>query len=120
MGTIDQAFETMCKSGIQKHIAMLEVYQSGEIIGLLEKGLRLGMFNSFHKHTSPTCQFAVSDKFKSVNDNASKISNNIFNEIKNKEFYKKLNKELKLNYKNKEKFNPEIYHISSAFGIRQI
>ena len=118
MGTIEQAYNTMSQSGIQKHIAMLEVYQSGEIIGLFNKGLRLGMFNSFHKHTSPTCQFAVSDKYKILNNRLLNVSKSIFSEIKNKNFYKKLSRELSYNYKNKENFNQK--KLQSQFTDTQI
>lgn len=105
MGTIEETYNAMIKSGIQDHIAMLEAYQSGEIIGLFQKGLSMGMFNSFHKHTSPTCQFAVSDKYNLINKNAPKITKSIINEIKNKKFYFKLKKQLQNSYKSKNQFN---------------
>ena len=118
MGTIEETYNAMIKSGIQDHIAMLEAYQSGEIIGLFQKGLSMGMFNSFHKHTSPTCQFAVSDKYNLINKDAPKITKSIINEIKNKKFYLKLKKQLQIKYKSKNKFNSK--KLNSKFLKTQI
>lgn len=117
MGTIEETYNAMVKSGISKHIAMIESYQSGEIIGLFNKGLELGMFSSFHSQTSPTCQFGVSDKYNLVNKDAAKNSKKILTEINSGLFYKKLNKQLNNNYKDKNKFNRE--KLSSSFAKTQ-
>tara|TARA_A100001035_G_scaffold225158_1_gene185976 strand:+ start:250 stop:1248 length:999 start_codon:yes stop_codon:yes gene_type:complete len=105
MGTIEETFNAMTRQGIQKHIAMIEAYQSGEIIGLFKKGLQMGMYKSFHSQTSPTCQFGVSDKYKMINKSAKIHSKKILTEINNGLFYKKLNRQMKNNYKDKDKFN---------------
>ena len=117
MGTIEETYNAMIKSGIQDHIAMLEAYQSGEIIGLFQKGLSMGMFNSFHKHTSPTCQFGVSDKYNLINKDAPKITKSIINEIKTKKFYLKLKKQLQNQYKSKNHFNTK--KLNSNFSKTQ-
>ena len=117
MGTIEETFDAMTKQGIPKHIAMIEAYQSGEIIGLFEKGLKMGMFKSFHDQTSPTCQFGVSDKYNMINSNAKVHSKKILTEINNGSFYRKLNRQVGNNYKDKNKFNKK--KLSSLFTKTQ-
>ena len=72
----------------------------------------------FHKHTSPTCQFAVSDKYNLINKDAPKITKSIINEIKNKKFYLKLKKQLQIKYKSKNQFNSK--KLNSKFSKTQI
>ena len=105
IGTIEASFNTLVKNGIHKHIAMFEVFQSGEILDLLKKGLKYGIFNSFKKHTSPTCQYGLVDKYSLVNKEANRNSRKIFKEVENNIFFKKIKKELDNNYLNIKIFN---------------
>ncbi len=104
-GTIESCYNILTTNGISPEVAALEAYQSGEILGLLTDGINLGLYESFHSRTSPTCQFGVSEGHDKVNSNVMDDGQSIYEEIINGDFARKLAIEEKAGYPQKNKFN---------------
>lgn len=106
LNTIQTGFDVLVESGYTPEVALMELYQSGEIIGLLSEGRKVGMYKAFHKNTSPTCQFGVKESFERIITKESReTAKKILEEIKNGDFSKKLEAEEKAGYIALEAFN---------------
>ena len=113
-GTIEICYKLLVESGVSPEVAALESYQSGEILGLLEDGLRLGIYESFHSQTSPTCQFGVAYSHDKVNLGAEEIGDEIYREILSGNFTQKLVAEEAQNYPIKNGYNQK--NLNSQFS----
>ena len=106
LNTIQTGFEVLKNSGYSPEVSLMELYTSGEIVGLLNEGIEIGLYSAFQNNTSPTCQFGVAESFKKIiNDETKSIAKNILKDIKNGNFTKRLNDEALKGYPNLKKFN---------------
>lgn len=108
LNTIQTGFDVLAGDGYTPEIALIELFYSGEIIGLLENGLKAGLYDSFQQNTSPTCQFGVMQSFnKIITPEIRQTAETILEKIKNGEFTKKLEKESNSEYPNLKQFNKQ-------------
>jgi len=114
MGTIESCYHILVKNGISPEVAALESYQSGEILGLFQDGLKLGLYESFIKRTSPTCQFGVADGHDKVNEFGMKAGEEIYNSIINGDFVNRLKIEENSGYLKRNTFNQK--NLKSEFS----
>lgn len=106
LNIIQTGFDVLVKKGYTPEIALMELFESGEIIGLLSEGTKVGMYKSFQKNTSPTCQFGVKESFdRIITEKSKEIAEKILNEIKNGDFSKRLENEAKAGYPSLKAFN---------------
>jgi ketol-acid reductoisomerase len=106
LNIIETGFNVLIENGYTPEVALIELYTSGEIIGLLEEGIQTGMYQSFHNNTSPTCQYGVMESYNTIITNDIKIrAEAVLNEIRNGSFSKRLATEAEQGYPNLKKFN---------------
>jgi len=104
--TIQTGFDVLVENGYTPEVAITELFSSGEIIGLLSEGTKIGMYQSFQKNTSPTCQFGVKESFdRLVNEKSRETAQKILEEIKEGDFTQRLEKEEKEGYPTLKEFN---------------
>ena len=106
--TIHTGFDVLVENGYSPEVSMIELYTSGEIIGLLNEGIAKGMYQSFQQNTSPTCQYGVKESYNSIitEDAVAKVGD-ILENIKNGEFAKRLQSEASKGYPTLKAFNEE-------------
>jgi len=106
LNTIQTGFDVLVENGYTPEVALMELYQSGEIIGLLSEGRKMGMYKAFHKNTSPTCQFGVKESFdRIITKESRETAKRILEEIRNGDFTKRLEREEKAGYRTLKAFN---------------
>jgi len=104
--TIHTGFDVLVDNGYSPEVSIIELYTSGEIIGLLKDGISKGMYRSFQNNTSPTCQYGVKEFYDAIIDaNAVAMANNILSNIRNGEFARKLDAEASSGYPTLKSFN---------------
>ena len=106
LNTIQTGFDVLVENGYSPEISLMELYTSGEIIGLLEEGIKTGLYQSFLNNTSPTCQFGVKESFnRIITEETKEKAQVILEEILNKKFSKKLDKDALKGYPELNEFN---------------
>ena len=111
LNTIQTGFDVLVENGYSPEISLMELFTSGEIIGLLEEGINTGLYQSFLNNTSPTCQFGVKESFQRIiTEETKQTAQVILNEILNNEFSKRLDKDAKQGYPELKKFNNDNTH----------
>jgi len=106
LNTIQTGFDVLVENGYSPEISLMELYTSGEIIGLLEEGIKTGLYQSFLNNTSPTCQFGVKESYnKIITQETKERAQVILTEIINKKFSIKLDKDARNGYAELNKFN---------------
>ena len=106
LNTIQTGFDVLVENGYSPEISLMELYTSGEIIGLLNEGLESGLYKAFQNNTSPTCQFGVKESFKRIiTKNTKETAEIILKEIKSSDFSKRLDQDAKKGYPKLKEFN---------------
>ena len=116
--TIQTGFDVLSSNGYSSEVSLLELYTSGEIVGLLDEGLKVGLYSAFQENTSPTCQFGVAESFdKVIDDDIKIIAENILKDIKEGVFVKRLDDEASEGYPKLKKFNRQ--NLANKLSITQ-
>lgn len=106
LNTIQTGFDVLKENGYTPEVALMELYLSGEIIGLLKEGIESGLYKVFQNNTSPTCQFGVEESFKRIiTENTKETAEIILKEIKRGDFSKRLEEDAKEGYPKLKEFN---------------
>jgi len=106
LNTIQTGFDVLTENGYTPEVALMELYTSGEIIGLLKEGINTGLYKVFQKNTSPTCQFGVKESFnRIITDKTKETAEKILKEIKEGDFSNRLKQEAKEDYSTLKEFN---------------
>ena len=106
LNTIQTGFDVLAENGYTPEITLMELYTSGEIIGLLKEGIESGLYKAFQNNTSPTCQFGVKESFnRIITGNTKETAEIILKEIKSGDFSKRLDQEAKKGYSKLKEFN---------------
>jgi len=106
LNTIQTGFDVLAENGYTPEITLMELYTSGEIIGLLKEGIESGLYKAFQNNTSPTCQFGVEESFnRIITENTKETAEIILKEIKSGDFSKRLEEDAKKGYSKLKEFN---------------
>lgn len=106
LNTIQTGFDVLAEKGYTPEIALMELFSSGEIIGLLKEGIDVGMYRAFQKNTSPTCQFGVKESFNRIITGQTKeTAKKVLKEIVDGDFSNRLKQEAKEGYPTLKAFN---------------
>ncbi len=106
LNTIQTGFDVLAESGYTPEITLMELYTSGEIIGLLKEGIESGLYKAFQNNTSPTCQFGVKESFnRIITENTKETAEIILKEIKSGDFSKRLDEDAIKGYPKLKEFN---------------
>ena len=106
LNTIQTGFDVLVENGYSPEISLMELYTSGEIIGLLEEGIKTGLYQSFLNNTSPTCQFGVKESYnKIITEETKEKAQVILEEITSGDFSKRLDEDAIKGYSKLKKFN---------------
>ena len=106
LNTIQTGFDVLSDNGYTPEIILMELYTSGEIIGLLKEGIESGLYKAFQNNTSPTCQFGVKESFnRIITENTKEVAETIIKEIKSGDFSQRLDKDAKKGYPELKEFN---------------
>ena len=106
LNTIQTGFDVLVDNGYTPEITLMELYTSGEIIGLLNEGIESGLYNAFQNNTSPTCQFGVKESFnRIITEKTKETAETILKEIKSGDFSKRLDQDAIKGYPKLKEFN---------------
>lgn len=106
LNTIQSGFDLLVRRGYTPEVAMLELFSSEEIIGLLSEGTRGGLYETFQTHTSPTCQFGVKESFnKIITSQTQATAEDVLNNILSGDFTNRLERENDTGYLTLKRFN---------------
>jgi ketol-acid reductoisomerase len=104
--TIQTGFDVLVENGYTPEIALMELFTSGEIMGLLSEGTKVGMYQSFQNNTSPTCQFGVKESFdRIITEKSKETAKKVLSEIVSGDFSRRLEEEAKSGYSKLKDFN---------------
>ena len=106
LNTIQTGFDVLSDNEYTPEVTLMELYTSGEILGLLKEGIESGLYKAFQNNTSPTCQFGVEESFsRIITDNTKETAEIILKEIKSGDFSKRLDEDAKKGYSKLKEFN---------------
>ncbi len=104
--TIQTSFDVLVERGFDPIPVLMELYASGEIGELFLKATEQGIYQTFQKNASPTCQFGISESFgRLLPENIPQIANEVLDNIQNGDFAERLEKEAGAGYPKLNAFN---------------
>jgi ketol-acid reductoisomerase len=101
------SFDALEEEGYPSEGALMELYASGEIGELLLLASKIGIYEVWKNHASPTCQYGIFRNSEKVlpEEPTKSLIKQVLQEVRNGQFTQDLTKEASLKYKNLQKYN---------------
>ena len=99
---IQLSFDVLAEQGYIPEVALMELYASGEIGELLMLASRIGIYDVWKNHASPTCQYGICRNSERVlpEEKTKELMRDIIKEIRDLTFVNALNEEAEGGYPN--------------------
>jgi ketol-acid reductoisomerase len=99
MRTIEIGFETLEREGYEAAPALMEMYASGELGVVLSLAAELGLYRTFQKNASPTCQYGIASSIANAGiGNPHAFAAAVLKRIQSGQFARELDQEGKAGY----------------------